>query len=129
MTAAAPYERHRAGARGEALALAWLINRNWTVFTCFQHQSMCDLVAIKSRGAAPAEVLLLEVRHVGPNSRRAEGLTQVQIDAGVTLMMVHHDGQVELDPEWSRKYVKKDRSARAKAEREATECEGLETSC
>lgn len=123
------YDRHRSGARGECLAMAWLINRNWTVFKCFQSQSMCDLVAVKARGAARADVLLLEVRYVGPNSRRAEGLTQTQLDAGVKLLMIYDDGHVELDPEWSRKYVKKDRSARAKAERAAAECEEVETSC
>ena len=118
MDKAEPYDRHKAGARGEALAIAWLINRNWTVFTCFQNQSMCDLVAIKSRGVARAEVMLLEVRHVGPNSKRAEGLTEAQHRAGVTLMMVYHDGQVEIAPEWSLRSVKKDRSARAKAQRD-----------
>ena len=58
------YDRHRAGARGEALAVAWLANRDWYVFTAWQKQSPCDLVAVKLRGVAPAEVMLLEVRYV-----------------------------------------------------------------
>ena len=44
------YDRHRAGARGEALAVAWLTNRDWYVFTAWQSQSPCDLVAVKLRG-------------------------------------------------------------------------------
>ena len=108
------YERHRTGARGEALAIAWLITREWSVFKCFQAQSPCDLVCIKMRGAARAEVILLEVRYGGPNSRRCEGLTLAQHRAGVKLMVVHHDGQVEIEPEWSKTMFKKDRSATAR---------------
>ena len=112
------YDRHRAGARGEALAVAWLANRDWYVFTAWQKQSPCDLVAVKLRGVAPAEVMLLEVRFVGPNSKRPEGLTAKQKRSGVKLMVVNHDGQIELEPDWSKTVVKKDRSARSKAQRD-----------
>ncbi len=78
------YDRHRAGARGEALAVAWLTNRDW----------------------------------YGPNSKRPEGLTAAQKRSGIKLMVVNYDGQIDLDPEWSKHVVRKDRSARAKAKRD-----------
>ena len=112
------YDRHRAGARGEALAVAWLTNRDWYVFTAWQSQSPCDLVAVKLRGVARAEIMLLEVRYVGPNSTRPEGRTAAQKRSGIKLMVVNYDGQIDLDPDWSKTVTRKDRSARAKARRD-----------
>ena len=112
------YDRHRAGARGEALAVAWLANQDWYVFTAWQKQSQCDLVAVKLRGVARAEVMLLEVRHVGANSKRPEGLTANQKRSGVKLMVVNYDDQIEFEPDWSKTVVRNDRSARAKAKRD-----------
>lgn len=95
--------KHRTGARGEAIAIAWLISRDWYVFKCFQSHSPADIVAIKMQGSRPAQVLMLEVRYQGIESGRPEGLSYNQLKAGVKLMIVHHDGHVDLDPEWSRR--------------------------
>ena len=95
--------KHRHGARGEALAIAWLISRDWYVFKCFQPQSPADLIAMKMQGSRPAETMLLEVRYRGPESNRPSGLSYEQKRAGIKLMVIHHDGHVEMDPEWSRR--------------------------
>ena len=96
-------KKHRTGARGEAIAIAWLVSRDWYVFKCFQPHSPADLVAIKLQGGRPAEIMMLEVRYRGIESSRPGGLSYEQLTAGVKLMIVHHDGHVDLDPAWSRR--------------------------
>ena len=113
------YTNHQSGARGEALAIAYLVSRGYYAYKCFQDKSPVDIVALKMQGNRKAESTLFEVRYQSEHGQRPHGLNEQQRRNGIKLMIVHHDGHVEIDPAWSLR-VPKSETKKGDADVDAT---------
>jgi hypothetical protein len=81
------YESHRKGAHAEAVALSWLLNEGYFVFTNFAGRGPVDLVAVDS---GTPNVILIDVKavvHVR-RSRQRPRRSEIQKRLGVRLLMV-----------------------------------------
>ena len=87
------YLNHTNGARGELIAAAWFLHRNWMVYRNVVGHGPADLAVVRLRNAKP-EFHLVEVRYVSPTSS-ARPLSRVQKMLGVTMALVGSDGSVD----------------------------------
>ena len=99
------------------VARRWLRRLTTAIGMCSRRgvQSPCDLVAVKLRGVARAEIMLLEVRCVG-QIQSARGLTAAQKRSASCSSFIMTAGRPH--PDWSKTVTRKDRPARAKARRD-----------
>ena len=81
------YESHRKGAHAESVALAWLLNEGYFVFTNFAGRGPVDLVAVDS---GTPNVILIDVKAVvySGSTRQRPRLSEIQKRLGVRLLTV-----------------------------------------
>ena len=81
------YEPHRRGAHAESVALAWLLNEGYFVFTNFAGRGPVDLVAVDS---GTPNVILIDVKAAvySGRTRQRPRLSEIQKRLGVRLLMV-----------------------------------------
>ena len=84
------YESHRKGAHAESVALAWLLNEGYFVFTNFAGRGLVDLVAID---CGTPNVILIDVKAAVYSglTRRRPRLSELQKRLGVRLLVVDLD--------------------------------------
>ena len=84
------YEPHRRGAHAESVALSWLLNEGYFVFTNFAGRGPVDLVAIDS---GTPNVILIDVKAAvySGRTRQRPRLSEIQKRLGVRLLTVDLD--------------------------------------
>jgi hypothetical protein len=91
------YESHRKGAHAEAVALSWLLNEGYFVFTNFAGRGPVDLVAVDS---GTPNVILIDVKavvHVRRSRQRRPkvgDLTQAGLEQIVVVGLVCCFGRI-----------------------------------
>ena len=80
----------------EAIAISWLLHRNWTVCKNVSGHGFVDLICTRTQGAARARTLLLDVKYYSQENRSYGRLSDVQKRAGVKILMVEGDGNCRI---------------------------------
>jgi len=84
------------GSWAEAIAVSWLLHRNWTVCKNVSGHGFVDLVATRAQGLRGAKTRLIDVKYYNEDNRTYTKLTDQQRYAGVWILLVHGDGNCEF---------------------------------